>query len=111
MMKAKLKERSRHGIKDNVVVITPQMAGVKKAVNPFAPDTKKRNMCEWTSQQRNAEASCSMNTLEYYWQYVHHTGELSHYDFINCYDKTTDSRLYQVNIRVGGCLQCFILNS
>ena len=94
-MKAKLIERARHGTKDNVVVITPQMAGVKKAVNPFAPDTKKMGQF---STKNVENPTTSSNPLEYYWQYVHHSGELSKYDFVNC--SQNQERPNQINLRV-----------
>lgn len=69
MMKRHLQHRAMQGIKDNIVVITPQMAGVKQAVNPFAPEDRK--------------VKHEVNQPVYYWQYVNHGGELSKSEFLN----------------------------
>ena len=117
MVNAQRKERALYGARDNnVVVITPQMAGVKKAVNPFAPEAKRRSTkerCQRTMQTPikskpfgyaggNSGMGTSrpvIDTLDFYWEYVHHEGELSKLDLITAH-QTAKTRIDHVCLTV-----------
>ena len=97
--KARLKKQAgRSGPTGNVVVITPQMAGVKKAVSPFvtprAPARRSRiaprvtpEIKEEVKTEPNA-TQLDASHMEAYWQYVNSPNEESNLDLLSNDTKT-----------------------